>query len=124
MLAEHCSGTYRGTTSTLLLISVPQLFVGLVVSCAMFVITLTLSVYSRGPESVNGLKSAGILQLTWLLGNDEHLAKVGRPKRQALRKAGLFDVQISDLAHRKASAAGVDDDEDSELTKLNAYDHI
>ena len=38
--------------------------------------------------------SAGVLQITWLLGREPHLADVARPELQALRAAGMFDVQM------------------------------
>ena len=42
--------------------------------------------------------SAGILQLTWLLGTEPNLADVGNPDVGALRKAGMFDIRMSEKA--------------------------
>lgn len=41
------------------------------------------------------VQSAGVLQLTWLLGNEPHIAEVPEPDLHALRVAGMFDVQLS-----------------------------
>ena len=44
------------------------------------------------------LDSAGILQLTWLLGTEPRLADVASPEVATLRSAGMFDVQMSERA--------------------------
>ena len=49
--------------------------------------------------------SAGILQLTWLLGTEPRLSCVGEPEVDELRKAGMFDVRMSEMAEEKVSSA-------------------
>ena len=41
------------------------------------------------------IDSAGVLQIIWLLGREPHMAEVVHPKVQALRAAGMFDVQMA-----------------------------
>ena len=48
-----------------------------------------------------GLDSIGILQLTWLLGNEPHLANVELPDLQALRRAGMFPIQMSERVEER-----------------------
>ena len=54
-----------------------------------------VSIRPRRQGGTDGLDSAGILQLTWLLGNDDHFVEIERPEQQTLRRAGMFDVQMS-----------------------------
>ena len=48
--------------------------------------------------------NAGILQLTWLLGNEPHLASVPRPELLALRVAGMFDIHMGERADGKVQS--------------------
>ncbi|KAI0777065.1 hypothetical protein BC629DRAFT_1525131 [Irpex lacteus] len=93
--------------------------VGLGVSCVLFALTFLLSSRPKGQEVNNDLNSAGILQLTWLLGNESRFAGIRRPDRQELRRAGLFDVQMSTWAKHKTRRDS-SEYESSELTMLNA----
>lgn len=85
----------------------------------LFALTFALSGRPKDQKINNDLNSAGILQLTWLLGNESRFAGIRRPDRQDLRRAGLFDVQISTWAeHRTRQDSS--EYESSELTMLNA----
>lgn len=65
------------------------------------------------------LDSAGILQATWLLGNEPHLAKVETPTLHALRVAGMFEVQSGRNTTDPEKAYGTAGEED-EGVKLMA----
>lgn len=61
--------------------------------------------------------SGGLLQYTWLIGNEPHLANVESPELENLRAAGMFDVQISDrvrkrLSSRASTFVGITDEDD------------
>ena len=45
--------------------------------------------------------SGGLLQYTWLLGSEHHLAEVQSPRLHDLRAAGMFEVQMHDLVKRR-----------------------
>lgn len=47
------------------------------------------------------LENAGILQLTWLLGNEPHFSEVTNPQVIVLRAVGMFDVQMNERAEEK-----------------------
>lgn len=81
--------------------TISQLAVGLGISCLLFALTFPLSGGLKRHEITNDLDAAGILQLTWLLGNESRFAGIRRPDRQELRQAGLFDVQVSNWAEQK-----------------------
>ncbi|KAI0089620.1 hypothetical protein BDY19DRAFT_114224 [Irpex rosettiformis] len=98
--------------------NVVLLAIGLGVSCMLLAVIFLLSFHSRREVS-NDLDAAGILQLTWLLGNERHFAGIPKPDRQELRKAGMFDVQISTWVKRKTVQA-MEYYEVSELTNLNS----
>ena len=95
-----------------------KLLVGTLSSVAL----LLLSIYlARLPASTRAVfdssavfDSAGILQLTWLLGNEPRLARVGKPDVKSLRKAGMFDVQMSEMALAKIREQPSIEEEDSD----------
>ncbi len=95
-----------------------QLIISLVVSCVLFALTFALSGRPKEQKINNDLNSAGILQLTWLLGNESHFSEITRPDIQELRRAGLFDVQMSAWVESKARRGSADYD-NSELIALN-----
>ncbi|KAI0750551.1 hypothetical protein BC629DRAFT_1598872 [Irpex lacteus] len=96
------------------------LSVGLGVSCLLFALTFPLSGGLNRREITNDLNAAGILQLTWLLGNESHFAGIRRPERQELRQAGLFDVQMSARAKRKAGCDSSDYEPSEEIALKNS----
>ncbi|KAI0777092.1 hypothetical protein BC629DRAFT_632196 [Irpex lacteus] len=96
------------------------LSVGLGVSCLLFALTFPLSGGLKRREITNDLNAAGILQLTWLLGNESHFAGIRRPERQELRQAGLFDVQMSARAKRKAGCDSSDYEPSEEIALKNS----
>ena len=87
----------------------PQVIVGLVVSGVLFLLSFYLigqPFFSRGLVHAHTvLEDAGMLQLTWLLGNEHHLSKVENPDTQTLRAAGMFDVQMNERAEEKVLQA-------------------
>ena len=90
--------------------------VGLGVSTALLFLSFILTgqpFFSGGLiHSHTVLEGSGILQLTWLLGNEPHLSRVGNPEVHSLRKAGMFDVQMNDRAEEKLLRVLVGDDTD------------
>lgn len=48
-------------------------------------------------KPATAVSSTGILQFTWLLGTEPRLHDVERPDLDALRRAGLFDVEFRDM---------------------------
>lgn len=47
------------------------------------------------------IDGAGVLQLTWLLGNEAHLNRAREPNSTALREASMFEVRMSERAGDK-----------------------
>ena len=112
----------RASTPRHLLTNKPflQLLVGLVVSCMLFILTFFLSSAGRTEQGSTDLKNTGILQITWLLGNDSHFAGIQKPETHALRKAGMFEVEMDAMAREKINQALNDYEADAtESTKLN-----
>lgn len=78
-----------------------QLIVGTVASAILLIIAVLLirpPARSTRPSTAAraaAIDSAGILQITWLLGNEEHLATVQVPEVETLRAAGMFEVEMS-----------------------------
>ncbi len=93
--------------------------VGLGISCTLFALTFLLLGRVERQRVANDLNNTGILQLTWLLGNEIRFAGIRRPDTLELRRAGLFDLQMSALVEDKANR-DFNDYESSELTVLNA----
>ena len=84
-----------------------------IVSCGLLGLTFALHVYPGNSDTRGSLKSAGILQLTWVLSKDSHFPDVEEPELQVLRKKGLdYKVQVSGWRHAKHVS---DDEEMSEL---------
>ncbi len=79
---------------------------------------LLLSGSERQPQS-NNLDAAGILQLTWLLGNDSHFTGIRKPDLHGLRRAGMFKVQMSAWAQDKIDQSSRSCDV-LELDRLNS----
>lgn len=85
----------------------------------LFALTFSLIGHSiRDEEVSNDLGSAGVLQLTWLVGNHHHFTKIEGTEHQRLRQAGMFDVQFSLWARKRAADAAYED-QVSEMTMLN-----
>lgn len=56
------------------------------------------------------LKGSGVLQITWLLGNEPHLSKVWKPEVRMLRVAGMFNVKMNERAEEKVLRAVAGED--------------
>lgn len=93
-----------------------QLSISLAVSCMLLALTtaFVLPVPGRDHGVSGELDTAGILQLTWLLGNNSHLSSIARPTQRILREAGMFDIQLS-VRMQKKMAKAVGNYEASEL---------
>ena len=78
-----------------------QLLVGLAVSCVLFFLALFLPSTSQAVSGSNSLEDTGILQITWLLGNDSHFARIQKPETQILRRAGMFEVEMDEMVREK-----------------------
>ena len=50
--------------------------------------------------------TTGVLPVIWLLGNEPRLAALEEPKTNALRNAGMFEIE-SDVLHRIGSEASL-----------------
>lgn len=74
-------------------------------------------------HSRTAVKSAGVLQLTWLLGNEPHIASVEKPELHALRAAGMFDVQLSEMSRPMFNGSGKDEQE-ALLTAVSESDSV
>ena len=73
-----------------------QLLVGLTVSCMLAVLSFFfLPSTSQAESGSNDLENTGILEITWLLGNDGHFAGIQKPETQILRRAGMFEETIA-----------------------------
>ncbi|GJE88180.1 hypothetical protein PsYK624_042630 [Phanerochaete sordida] len=78
---------------------------GLVSSMTMLLLaTVLLAIPSsvRTHSASTTVDSAGILQITWLLGHEPHLAEVEKPELEALRAAGMFEAQMREHEREKA----------------------
>ena len=64
----------------------------------------------------------GILQLTWLLGGDRHMNDLLVPRGTRLRRAGMFDVQISEMAGKRLDSLIDDVNEKGRLDQSSQRD--
>lgn len=75
------------------------IFIGLVTSMSLLVlcvIVIHVPAHARAAFDPRGVvDSGGLLQYTWLLGTEPHLAAVETPQLENLRAAGLFEIQVS-----------------------------
>ena len=89
----------------------------------LFMLTYLLSAVppKKTEPGLDKLTTPGILQITWLLGNDDHFIGIQKPELQALRKAGMFDVELCEMVQEK-TAQPLDDCEfgTSETTALKS----
>ncbi|GJE91632.1 hypothetical protein PsYK624_077820 [Phanerochaete sordida] len=97
-------------------LSILPILVGLVTSVVLLVVAILVI---RVPASARAafdpdvsIDSGGLLQYTWLLGNEPHLAEVEHPELENLRAAGMFDVHVGDRLKRRLDdrLPSVDDD--------------
>ena len=49
--------------------------------------------------------TTGVLQIAWLLGSEPRLARVERPELEALRIAGMYDVDPHTLRYRRMGSS-------------------
>lgn len=75
--------------------------VALATSCLLFALAFPL-ILSRGGELVQtGVDKAGVLQLTWLVGNEYRLRQLSTPTDTELRAAGMYEVNMDEMSHRR-----------------------
>ncbi|KAJ7242139.1 hypothetical protein B0H12DRAFT_1236803 [Mycena haematopus] len=84
----------------------PCLIIGTAVSTILLLLAAILvlqpsSSLNRPTSAHPMVESAGILQITWLLGGEPHLAVVKNPELGALRAAGMFEVEMSEHGREK-----------------------
>ena len=60
-------------------------------------------------SSVSSLDSGGVLQITWLLGQEKLLSTVSEPNTISLRRAGMFPVHMDAVAKRRIYLASSSD---------------
>ncbi|GJE99694.1 hypothetical protein PsYK624_159650 [Phanerochaete sordida] len=98
-------------------LSLTPLIVGTAGSAVLLLVAIALILsppssrpsLSRGPAIDRaGIDSAGILQITWLLGNEPHIAAVGSPRLGALRTAGMFELNAGGGGPEKVGGKGRD----------------
>lgn len=89
--------------------------IGLVISVIFFALSVMLTHTSpsflRSAASRAAIGYAGVLQLTWILGNEPHLRRVHEPSSQTLREAGMFEVKMSERMQNKMYEAVEREDE-------------
>ena len=92
-------------------------------SCMLAVLSFFfLPSTSQAESGSNDLENTGILEITWLLGNDGHFAGIQKPETQILRRAGMFEVEMDAMVRKKMVRIQSLDDceiEVSEATMLN-----
>ena len=92
--------------------SLMQLYVGLGASCVLLITALFLIQRGRLSETRLMLESTGLLQLTWLIGQEptiaERIAEVEEPTQDQLRRAGMFDVQMSYAVQRRKTKSSAE----------------
>ena len=90
-----------------------KLYVAFSSACAMLVISTSLIYTARHTEYHVGLDTSGVLQVAWLLGNEPHLAKVEEPNLEALRVAGMYEVDPMGLRMRRANTSSLHEADDN-----------
>lgn len=86
-----------------------QLAIGLGMSCVLLGLACTLIWRQWDEYPHHDIDSAGILQLTWLVGNEAHLRRLATPTETVLRKSGMFEVDLGETLRRKALHANQSD---------------
>lgn len=82
-----------------------KIIIGLVASFALLVLSFLMI---RVPSSAQTLfihgadvTTGGVLQYSWLLGNEPHLVRVDSPELHELRAAGMFEVRMGDQLQKR-----------------------
>ena len=94
----------QGLHGQTVLTSITQLYVGLVASVLLTASAIVLIRRVQRAEFHTDIDTSGVLQVAWLLGSEPSLAKVEQPDLEALRVAGMYDVDPDTLRHRRANA--------------------
>ena len=79
-----------------------KLYVGLTASCLLFIVAaLLVRRTKRHRDDLDlELDAAGVLQLTWLLGNEPRLLQVDQPGLDTLRAAGMYEIDPKAIRSR------------------------
>lgn len=95
-------------------LSLVPIIIGLATSAVLLVVCVLAIHVPRSARSAFDprvrVDSGGLLQFTWLLGHEPHLAQVDSPEVDNLRAAGMFDVQMIDRVRQRQSSLGEGDD--------------
>ena len=98
---------------------IEQLAVGLGASCVLLALACTQMWNREGAAVRYDIDNAGVLQLTWLVGDEPHLRDVVKPTETELRKAGMFDIHMGELLLAKS---GQSSKSDTQLASLARYE--
>ncbi|GJE84279.1 hypothetical protein PsYK624_003550 [Phanerochaete sordida] len=86
-------------------LSLAAITIGLVASIGLLVICALMIQPPEWPWDLSGahtdVDSGGLLQYTWLLGHEPHLADVDPSELQSLRRAGMFEVNMIDRIRKR-----------------------
>ncbi|GJE91559.1 hypothetical protein PsYK624_077090 [Phanerochaete sordida] len=89
-------------------LSLVPIVIGLVASLALLILCMLVIHVPANARAAFDPKivvdSGGLLQYTWLLGNEPHLAHVDSPELDNLRAAGMFDVSMGDHVKLRLSS--------------------
>lgn len=89
-------------------LSLAPIVVGLAASLGLLVLCFVVTHVPASARAAFDPKivvdSGGLLQYTWLLGNEPHLADVVSPELDNLRAAGMFNVQMGDEVKKRLSS--------------------
>lgn len=86
-------------------LSLAPIVVGLVTSLVLLALSILVTHVPASARAAFDPKSVvdngGLLQYTWLLGNEPHLADIASPDLDKLREAGMFDIHMGDEVKKR-----------------------
>lgn len=106
--AESCAGRSCRFPSSFPLLTLRQVVVGLGMSILLLLLSGALIRFAEAGKTHAChavFDSTGVLQLAWLFGDEPDLLRIRRPEVEALRGAGMFEVELTKRAHEKVKWA-------------------
>ncbi|GJE84277.1 hypothetical protein PsYK624_003530 [Phanerochaete sordida] len=85
-------------------LSIVPIIIGLAASVVLLLVCVALIRTPRAARTASvavDVDSGGLLEYTWLLGYEPHLAEVESPDLRNLRAAGMFEVDMADRVRRR-----------------------